>query len=57
MTEDRVLALVTEISNKHGYGMDGFAEEVAQIIIEDNGLDLTDDEVKEIAEQFFDEEI
>ena len=55
MTEDRILALVIEVANNHGCN-DGFAEDIAEAIIEDNGTDLTDADVQELAEQYFEDE-
>lgn len=55
MTEDRILALVIEVANNHNC-YDGFAEDIAEAIIEDNGVDLIDADVQELAEQYFEDE-
>ena len=56
MTRDMILELVTEIAQDSGCGVDGFVEEVADAIIDDNGFNLTEEDVKELASQFFEEE-
>lgn len=47
---------VCELQQEHEGVVDGFAWDITQDIIEDNGLDLSEDDVKELAEQYFEEE-
>lgn len=55
MNESKILAIVNEVAENHG-SYDGFAEDITEAIIEDNGTDLTEEEIKELAEQYFEEE-
>lgn len=52
-TYDRVYGIVADLSEEYGVPMDGWQEEITDVIIEDNGDDLTDAEYREIAESFF----
>ncbi len=50
---EKVYRIVMELSDKYGVEFDGWQEEITDVIIEDNGEDLTEEEYREIAEDFF----
>jgi hypothetical protein len=52
-TFDRVYNTVVELSRQHGIEIDGWQEEITEVIIEDNGENLTPDEIRDVAEDFF----
>lgn len=52
---ERYYLIATNLCNEYGYGIDQFTEEIAEQVLEDNGPDLSDDEVKEILLDYFEE--
>lgn len=52
---ERYYLIATNLCNQYGYGVDQFTEEIAEQVLEDNGPDLSDDEVKEILLDYFEE--
>lgn len=52
-TFDRVYNIVVELSHQYGVEIDGWQEEITEVIIEDNGENLTPDEIRNVAEDFF----
>jgi hypothetical protein len=56
MTANEILRTVREVLVFAGWGDDGFADEIAEAIIDDNGTDLTPKEVVELTEQYLEEE-
>lgn len=52
-TFDRVYGIVVELSHQCGVEIDGWQEEITEAIIEDNGEDLTPDDTRNVAKDFF----
>jgi response regulator RpfG family c-di-GMP phosphodiesterase len=50
---DRVYRVVRKFALQYGVEEDGWLEEIAQTIIDDNGEGLSEDELNEEAEAFF----
>lgn len=56
MRKADIYTIVCEVAKYFNQPDDGFCEDITEQIIEDNGTDLSENEVRELAEEYFDEE-
>ena len=56
MKRQEIYDIVCGVAQEFGYGVDQYAEDVTDRVIDDNGFNLTEEDVVELAGQFYDED-